>query len=152
MGRGFDVYRFTPGCEGPTCVVTPNTPGKATGGGQVEGELADLSILEGTSAGGRANFAFNAQFENGSLSGHLTFNDRGAKKKVESTSLTSFTQAGNTATFTGLAKVNGVAGFAFTVKVEDGGELAGADTFSLVVSDAYIASGVLLKGNIQVHD
>jgi hypothetical protein len=156
MGRGFDVYRFTPGCEGPTCIVTPNTPGKAWGGGQIEGQLAELSILEGTSAGGRANFGFNAQFENGLLSGHLTFIDRGAKKKVESTSITSFTQAGNTATFTGPAKVNGAPGFAFTVKDSDGGDpgsgLSNPDTFSLFVSDAYVANGVLLKGNIQVHD
>src|SRR5918997_6484561 len=73
MVRGFDVYRFAD-CDGLGCVSPPtaNTPGKATGGGQVPGELAELAILRGTAAGGRANFGFNAQFSAGVLSGHLT--------------------------------------------------------------------------------
>jgi len=153
MARGFDVYRFA-SCDGLACVTPPpvSTPGKATGGGQVAGELAELSILRGTAAGGRASFGFNAQFAAGLLSGHLTFVDHGSKKKVESTSITSFTRAGSKATFTGLARVDGVPGVHFTVDVEDVGEPGSADTFKLVLGDGYAAGGVLLKGNIQVHD
>ena len=150
MGRGFDVYRFLPGCEGATCVVKPNTPGKASGGGQAPGELAELSILEGDSKGGRASFGFNVEFSAGVLTGHLTFNDHKAKKTVKSTSITSFTKAANTATFTGTAKVDGVPGYSFTVNVSDGGA-SGSDTLTLFVSDAYVAGGVLLKGNIKVE-
>jgi hypothetical protein len=153
MSRGFDVYRFTPGCDGLTCVVLPppNTPGKATGGGQVPNEPAELSILRGTAAGGRANFGFNAEFSAGLLSGHLTFIDHGSKKDVKSTSIDSFTVTGNRASFTGRATVNGVPGVGFFVEVEDLGEPGNADTFRLVVFDGYAAGGVLLRGNIQVH-
>ena len=154
MARGFDVYRLNANCEGLACVTPPpvNTPGKATGGGQVPTEEAELSILRGTGAGGRASFGFNAQFSAGLLSGHLNFVDQGLKKKVESTSITSFTRAGSKATFTGLARVNGVPGVHFTVDVEDAGEPGRADTFKLVLGDGYMAGGVLLRGNIQVRD
>ena len=64
-------------------------------------EPAELSILRGTGAGGKANFGFNAQFSAGLLSGHLTFIDHGSKKNVKSTSITSFTRAGTRRTFTG---------------------------------------------------
>jgi hypothetical protein len=152
MVRGFDVYRFAD-CDGLECIVppVPNTPGKATGGGQVPGELAELSILRGTAAGGRANFGFNAQFSAGILSGDLTFNDHGTGKKVQSTAIDSYTQAGNKASFTGRATVNGTPGIGFFVEVEDLGEPGGADTFRIVLQDGYGAGGVLLKGNIQVH-
>ncbi|HXF97186.1 MAG TPA: post-COAP-1 domain-containing protein [Gaiellaceae bacterium] len=153
MTRGFDVYRFAR-CEGLACVTPPpvSTPGKATGGGQLPAEPAELSILRGISAGGRASFGFNAQFAAGVLSGHLTFLDHSRGKKVESTAITSFTRAGNKATFTGLARVDGVAGVHFTVDVEDLGEPGTGDTFRLVLGDGYAAGGVLRSGNIQVHD
>jgi hypothetical protein len=150
MGRGFDVYRFLPGCEGATCVVKPNTPGKATGKGQAPGELAELSILEGNSKGDKASFGFDVEYSAGVLAGHFTFNDHKAKKTVKSTSVTSFTKAANTATFTGTAKVDGVSGYTFTVNVSDGGA-AGSDTLTLSLSDGYLAGGVLLKGNITVE-
>ena len=152
MSRGFDVYRFTPGCTGIACVVLPptNTPGKATGGGQVSGELAELTILRGSAAGGRANFGFNAQFSTGLLSGHLTYIDHGSKMDVKSTSIDSFTATGNKASFSGRAKVNGIPGVGFLVEVEDLGEPGRADTFRIVLQDGYAAGGVLLKGNIQV--
>ena len=152
MVRGFDVYRFAD-CDGLACVAPPsaNTPGKATGGGQVLGDLAEVAILRGTAAGGRANFGFNAQFSAGVLSGHLTFNDHGAGKKVQSTAIDSYTQAGNKATFTGRATVNGTPGVGFFVEVEDLGEPGGADAFRFVLQDGYGAGGVLLKGNIQLH-
>jgi hypothetical protein len=150
MGRGFDVYRFLPGCEGATCIVTPNTPGKATGKGQAPGEFAELSILQGNSKGDKASFGFDVEYSAGVLAGHLTFNDHKAKKTVKSTSVTSFTKAANTATFTGTAKVDGVSGYTFTVNVTDGGA-AGSDTLTLSLSDGYLAGGVLLKGNITVE-
>jgi hypothetical protein len=156
IARGFDVYGFGL-CDGVECVNLPvNTPGKASGGGQVEGELAELSILRGTAAGGRASFGFNASFSLGVLSGHLTFLDHGSRKDVKSTAIDSFTVAGNMATFTGRATVNGTPGVGFTVEVQDLGEpgagsSANPDTFRIVLGDGYAAGGVLLKGNIQVH-
>ncbi len=134
--------------------VVARTPGLATGGGQVAGELAEMSILRGTSAGGRASFGFDVQFASGDAapSGHLTFLDHGTDKTVESTSIDTFTVTGDRATFTGRATVNGVAGIGFLVEVQDLGEPGSADTFSIVLDDGYSAGGVLVNGNVQVHE
>jgi hypothetical protein len=152
MARGFDVYSLTE-CDGLECVVTPeNTPGSANGGGRVEGELAELSILRGTSAGGRATFDFGVEYAAGAVgpSGTLSFNDH-TGKKAQATAIDSFTAAGNKASFTGRATVNGVPGVRFVVEVEDLGEPGRADTFRIVLGDGYGAGGALLKGNIQVR-
>ena len=152
IGRGFDVYSFGT-CSGAECVAAPtSTPGSANGGGRVDGELAELSILSGTSAGGRATFGFGVEFRQGAVapSGDLSFNDH-AGKKVDATSIDSFAAAGSKVTFTGRATVNGVPGVRFFVEVEDLGEPGQADTFRLVLGDGYGAGGVLLKGNIQVR-
>ncbi|MBD0349023.1 MAG: hypothetical protein ICV59_07715 [Thermoleophilia bacterium] len=152
MGRGFDVYGFAE-CTGPGCLAVPaNTPGRANGGGRVDGELAQLTILRGTSAGGTANFGFGVEYAAGLPTGDLTFNDKAAGKKLRATSFQTFVvdATGKTATFTGKAEVNGVADVPFTVKVEDFGEPGSADTFTITFGD-YLASGVLLKGNIQVR-
>lgn len=153
MVRGFDVYAFAR-CDGVGCVVRPqNVPGKASGGGQTSGTLAELAILRGLSAGGRANFGFNAQFASGdpAPSGHLTYIDHAIRKDVRSTSIESFSVVGNRATFSGRATVDGVPGITFFVEVEDLGETGDADTFRIVLGDGYSASGLLLKGNIQVR-
>jgi len=151
MGRGFDVYGFTR-CENLGCLGVPvNTPGRANGGGHVEGQPAELTILRGTSAGKTANFGFGVEYRAGLPSGDLTFNDKNAGKKVRVTSVETFVvdASGTAATFSGLATVDGTAGVPYTVKVEDFGEPGSADTFTISFQD-YLASGVLLNGNIQV--
>jgi hypothetical protein len=143
---------------GDACDFPENTVGKVTGGGQIEGELAELTILRGSAAGGRANFGFNAQLAEGETipTGHLTFIDHGTGEDVKSTSIDTLVITGNRATFTGRATVNGVPDETFSVEVEDLGEPGSSvsttpDTFRIVVGDGYAAGGVLLKGNIQVH-
>ncbi|PLS80258.1 MAG: hypothetical protein CYG59_08935 [Chloroflexi bacterium] len=152
MARGFDVYRFA-GCDDLECLTTAaNTPGKANGGGQSSGELAELSILRGTTAGGRASFGFGVESVAGGIpTGSLTFTDHSLGKKVEATAIDSFTAVGNKATFTGRAMVNGVPGVKFFVEVEDLGEPGTADSFRIVLGDGYGAGGVLLRGNVQVQ-
>ena len=152
MARGFDVYSFTP-CDGVGCVIVPhNTPGSATGGGQAPDDLAELSILRGTTPGGKATFSFAASYATGQVSpaGDLTFNDKTSGKKVVATSVDGFDVVGTKATFTGRATVNGVPGVRYFVEVEDLGEPGTADTFRLVLQDGYAAGGVLLHGNIEV--
>jgi hypothetical protein len=153
MSRGFDVYRFT-ACSDIGCVTPPppNSPGKASGGGQVPSEQAELSISKGTGAGGKANFGFSAQFSGGVVSGYLNFYDHERNKKVESATITSVSRTGSKATFSGTARVDGQPGVSFTVEVEDLGEPGSADTFQMVLGDGYKAGGLLLKGNIQVGD
>ena len=152
MGRGFDVYGFSR-CDGLGCVGIPvNTPGSANGGGQVENELAELLILRGTSAGGKANFGFGVSYSAGRPTGDLTFNDKAAGTKLRATSFDTFVidPSGTSAIFTGTATVDGVPGVRFTVKVEDLGEPGTADTFSISFQD-YVAYGVLRNGNVQVQ-
>ena len=151
MGRGFDVYGFRR-CEGAACVALPSTPGRASGGGQLDNDLALMTILRGTSAGGDASLGFNAEFVTGMPTGNLSFNDQTAGTKIKSTSVDFFTATGNTAHFEGKATVNGVPGFAFTVEVMDAGNPGTGDTFSILVpATGYTASGVLAKGNIEVR-
>jgi hypothetical protein len=150
MTRGFDVFSFT-SCDGVGCLVRPtNTPGRAKGGGQYPGELADLSILSGPSKGGKATFGLDVTYVTGQAvpAGTVTFNDKLSGRKLSSTSIESLTIAGAKAAITGRATVDGVPGISFFAEVEDVGKEA--DAFRIVLGDGYAAGGVLLKGNIEV--
>ena len=150
MTRGFDVFALTQ-CEGVGCVVRPtNTPGRAKGGGQYPGELAELSLLSGPSKGGKATFGLDVAYVTGQAApaGKLTFNDKLSGRKLEATSIESLTIAGAKAAITGRAIVDGVRGISFFAEVEDVGK--DADAFRIVLGDGYAAGGVLLKGNVEV--
>jgi len=152
MARGFDVYAFGR-CAGAGCTIVPmNVPGGASGGGATTGTLAELSILSGTGAGGKATFGFDASYTAGALgpSGSLTFTDHRSGKKVRDLVVDSFAAAGTKASFRGRGTVDGVPGVAVFVEVEDLGEPGRADTFRIVLGDGYGAGGVLLNGNIEV--
>jgi hypothetical protein len=150
MARGFDVFSLT-SCEGLACLVRPtNTPGRAKGGGQSPGELAELSILSGPSKGGKATFGLDVTYVTGQAApaGSLSFNDKASGRKVQSTAIDSLTIAGAKASITGRATVDGVPGVSFFVEVEDIGKEA--DAFRIVLGDGYAAGGVLLKGKVEV--
>ncbi len=151
MSRGLDVYRFGD-CAGLQCVQSPlpTTPGSASGGGQAPGELAELSIVRGTTAGGKATFSFDVRTTGGLPGGQLSFTDHRLKKKVTATTIDSLTIVGAKATITGRATVDGTPGVSFVVETEDLGEPGKADSFRIVLGDGYAAGGVLFKGNIQV--
>ncbi len=155
MGRGFDVYGFTR-CDindGRPCVgILPNTPGKATGGGQIDGSMAEMSILQGTGAGGRANFGFNAQYTAGLPTGQMTYIDHDTGASLKATSIDTFIvdDTGTTATFNGRGKTNNGSLVDFTVTVKDMGEPGNADTLT-IQWPGYTSSGVLINGNIQVR-
>ena len=150
MARGFDVFSLTK-CEGVGCLVRPtNTPGRAKGGGQSPGELAELSILSGPSKGGKASFSLDVTYLTGQAAptGTLTFNDKASGRKVQATGIDSLTIAAAKAGITGRATVDGVPGVSFFVEVEDVGKEA--DAFRIVLGDGYAAGGILLKGNVEV--
>lgn len=152
MARGMDVFSFTT-CENTSCILRPtNTAGRASGGGKTEGELAEFTITRGTAVGGRGQFGLDVRYVTGAATpvGSLTFKDKAAGHRVEATSIESFTVAGPRATITGRATVDGAAGVAFFVEVEDLGK-AGADTFRIVTGTGYSAFGVVDKGNITVE-
>lgn len=128
------------------CAVPPSTAGaKVTGGGWIEVAVNSKGTF-GLTAKGSAS-------ETGS--GNVTYQDHGLQARtVKSTAVTSvtLTEAGRCARIVGEAKVNGTPGFGFQVDVCDNGEPGkDSDTFTIVMSDGYTATGTLGGGNVQIH-
>jgi hypothetical protein len=154
---------------GPCIGGLASTPGKVTGGGQVQGdplfsplgELLSLpALIVSTSGGAQANFGFVIQFTSGATApkGNLVYQDHGANVRIKATSYdqliigTGICGPNTHATFTGMAEVNGVSE-SLTVVVDDCGEPSSGpppDTFS-ISTDSYSNSGPLIGGNIQIH-
>jgi hypothetical protein len=126
------------------CMVPPSTPGaKVTAGGWITVVVGD-----------KGTFGLTAKASaTGAPSGNLTYQDHGLlARTVKSTAITSVTVTGNCATILGNARVNGEPGVGFQVDVCDNGEPGkDSDTFSIVMSDGYMASGTLGGGNVQLH-
>jgi hypothetical protein len=65
--------------------------------------------------------------------------------------VTTYTQAGDTATWRGRATVNGV-DTQYRISVTDNGETnQGVDTFTITTDSGYSATGNVTQGNVQVH-
>jgi hypothetical protein len=125
------------------CETPPSTPGaKVTAGGWIP--VGD---------DGKATFGLTAKANaDGVPSGHLTYQDHEENRTVKSTEITSVVVTGNCVEVRGTATVNGIGPFDFEVDVCDNGEPGkGADTFSIVMEDGYMASGKLGGGNVKLH-
>ena len=124
------------------CQPPPSTPNaKVTAGGwiPVDDGKATFGLTAKTNAAGTPN-------------GHLTYQDHVQNRTVKSTAITSVVVTGNCAKIRGTATVNGTGSFGFEVDVCDNGEPGkDADTFGIVMSDGYMASGTLGGGNVQLH-
>ena len=118
-----------------------DTTGKATGGGQ----LGDVT------SPAHVSFGFEVkQPELGKLQGRCVVNDSASNTRVKCLDVTSYSQVGNTATWTGHAEVNGAAEN-YRITVQDNGEPnQGIDTFAFH-SDSYDAAGNVQYGNVQLH-
>jgi hypothetical protein len=121
-----------------------NTPGKVTGGGNVD--LSD----------GKLNFGFVVRYSNdaSSPSGNLTFKDHDKDISLKATSFTVLYISGNHAVIAGYATVNGEANVAFTVIVDDFDEPGSSDTLTIQIPalNGYSAGGIVTGGNIQVSN
>jgi hypothetical protein len=125
------------------CQAPASTPGaKVTAGGWIA-----------RGVGGKATFGLTAKANDaGAASGHVTYQDHVQDRTVISTAVTTVIVNGNCAQILGSAKVNGTPGYGFDVNVCDNGEPGkNSDTFSIVMSDGYTASGTLGGGNVQIH-
>ena len=127
------------------CTVPPSTAGaKVTAGGWIP--VVNDKGTFGLTAKANAS---------GTASGNLTYQDHGVlARTVKSTAVTSvtLTEGGRCARILGDAKVNNTANAGFQVDVCDNGEPGkDSDTFSIVMSDGYTASGQLGGGNVQIH-
>ena len=122
--------------------IPPSTPGaKITGGGWID-------VL-----GGKGTFGLTARASNsGTDFGNVTYQDHGVQDRtVKNSSITSVSMSGNCVQIFGTATVNGSGSVNFQVQVCDNGEPGTSDTFSISMSDGYIAGGTLRSGNIQIH-
>lgn len=112
------------------------SPGQATGGGQIAPDVT---------------FGFTAKSDTNGVKGNCTVIDRATDATVKCLDGTTYFQTGTRAIFGGNAIVNGVA-TTYTITVDDNAESgAGADTFTITTASGYTATGVLTRGNVQVH-
>lgn len=117
--------------------------GKVTGGGWITNQAALASK-------NKATFAFEARFANGTPIGNFEYSDPASNMKLKS-DVSTFRVGKEIATFGGFATINGAGAYAYTVTVVD--KAGKDDTFTISIpSIAYLASGTLGGGNIQIHD
>jgi len=104
-----------------------------------------------TPSGAKGTFGVAGGIKNGALWGHLTYIDHGTNMKVKGTGVTAYTVTGPTTRhIEGTAEIDGRSG-SYQVDVSDNGEPGRKDTFSIMLSNGYSASGLLIGGNIQLH-
>jgi len=130
-----------------TIVTVESANAKITGGGW---------ISQGT---GHTSFGFNVIRDVTGLKGQLQVRVRNGKDKFHSTSVLTLNSSGNSGTWTGTGRWNGVTGYTFTVSVVDNGTSGKkGDTISIVIKSptlvtVFTTSGPqpLKGGNIVVH-
>src|SRR5437899_8481112 len=104
----------------------------------------------------KANFGFNAGFKPNSSTPEIHFNyiDHNSGMQMKATSISVY-RRGDTATtrhMEGIAEINGVPGFTYSIDVADNGEPGrNTDTLNISLSNGYTAGGPLDGGNIQLH-
>jgi hypothetical protein len=158
---------------GGACIGIVSTPGKATGGGQVEGDpifspLGDLLSVPAltpslASPGSQATFGFAVRCC--APTGNLEYNDHQAEVRIKAQSVSGLsisspgtscpaTPGSQHATFTGTAAVirsTGTTTEPLTVEVDDCGEPGTADTFGIETTTYSNGPSTLIGGNIQIH-
>ncbi len=174
---------YTPWLTAPApvggCIGGASTPGKVTGGGQIEsdplfsllGDLLSVPALIPSLVDPMAQATFGFVVKCCPATGNLEYNDHQAdvRIKVESLDGLSISMPGTScpatpgskhATFTGMAAVirsTGTTDEAFTVDVDDCGEPGTADTFG-IKTDTYsnppipLPPSTLIGGNIQIKN
>ena len=142
-----DDYYLACASATDTLVTVQSAAAKITGGGW---------ISEGT---GKTNFGFNVIRDVTGLKGQLQVRVRSGKDRFHSTSVLTLDTSGNSGTWTGTGKWNGVAGYSFTISVVDNGTSGKkGDTISILIKSptnatVFTTSGPtpLKGGNIVVH-
>jgi len=133
-------------CAGSTTTVK-KCDDFVTGGGWILGAVGTNGKQE------KATFGVSGGIKHNDYWGNFSYDDHGTPGiKVKSTSVTSYIVIDQfTRKIEGIAKVNGSGNFTYTVIVVDKGEPGTSDSISIKLSNAYVASGILDGGNIQLH-
>lgn len=154
---------------GGACIGgAPATPGKVTGGGQIEGdpvfsplgELISLPAIVPSASGGGSNATFGFTVRCCPATGNLAYHDHGMNVRIKATSISGLfisnggcgprthAQIVGTATVT---RPTGTTTESFTVDVDDCGEPGTADRFGIQTTTYSNGPNVLIGGNIQIH-
>ena len=169
----FNPWLIAPAPTGKCLGGVPSTPGKVTGGGQVEGDpvfavdgvLLSLPALVPSLAdpSSQANFGFVVQQATGGgmPTGNLEYNDKAAGVRIKATSFsklvigTGMCGTNTHATIIGTATVirsTGPTNESLTVDVDDCGQSGSMDKFG-IMTDTYSNEppSMLIAGNITIH-
>jgi len=104
----------------------------------------------------KANFGFHAGYKPNATTPEIHFNyiDHNSGMQMKATSISVY-KIGDTATtrhMEGMAEINGVSGFTYSIDVADNGEPGrNTDSLKISLSNGYTAGGMLAGGNIQLH-
>ncbi len=173
---------YTPWLTAPApvggCIGGASTPGKVTGGGEIEsdplfsllGDLLSVPALIPSLVDPMAQATFGFVVKCCPATGNLEYNDHQADVRIKAESINGLVirspgdscmpAGGKHATFTGMAAVirsTGTTDEAFTVDVDDCGEPGTADTFG-IKTDTYsnppipLPPSTLIGGNIQIKN
>jgi HD domain len=124
-------------------VAPVTTAGQTTGSGVIANDAGIPKIA----------FGFSVKNKDGSSKGECEVVDTTSSTNttIECLDVTSLVQTDTHATFIGTATINGAA-TTYRIDVDDNADPgAGADTFRIHTSSGYLASGVLVSGDIQIH-
>ena len=151
----------------------PSTPGKVTGGGQIEGDpiftplgdLMSVPALIPSLSDPKAQATFGFVVKCCDPTGNLEYNDHQAGVRIKAESISGLfisspgtscpaTPGSKRAKFTGMAEVirsTGTTTEPLTVDVDDCGEPGMADTFAITTTTYSNGPSTLIGGNIQIH-
>ena len=128
----------------------PLTPGKVTGGGQIE-----APVQTGGKKVDKASFGFVVMYDEGDPApkGELEYLDHATGMNVHAPDMTKLVVSDDKtqAWFEGTCTINGTSGYTFEAYVEDNNEPGKDDWFEITLSTGYTVSKELLSGNIQIH-
>lgn len=130
--------------------AAPPPPPPPPPGNQEEDEVSG----EGSISPDGTDQKFDFEVDN-RPSGHLEYEDQANKINLVSTSIDFFEppSGDNCTTFGGKARLNGNPNHIFTVKACDNADPGvGKDTFSISIDNNYVRSGVLTRGDIEMHE
>jgi len=170
----FTPWLTAPAPDGPCVGGLPSTPGKVTGGGQIQGDpvfssngsllSAPAIVPSAADPSAQATFGFVATCC--PAKGNLDYIDHPAGVRIKAQSITGLfistpgsacpaTPGSKHAVFTGTAKVITSSGTdtnqPFTVRVDDCGEPGTMDTFAIQTTGYSNGPTILIGGNIQIH-
>jgi len=175
MNVDFEPWLTASPLNGPCNGLTPSTPGKVTGGGQIPGqdplfsplgELLSLPALtiSATNPNGQATFGLSVRCC--PEAGNLEYNDHDAGVRIKALSITRLIITGQATTLCPTvagskhAMIEGTASVirstgtdeeGFTVLVDDCGEPGTSDTFGISTDTYANPPQTLLGGNIQIR-